>query len=66
LGWRKDYGAGLRYDVNDHWTLKAEYHYVDGCALLMQVVNPPPTLGSSVPALRRYWDYVAVKASFNF
>ncbi|HEU0265546.1 MAG TPA: hypothetical protein VFR01_07460 [Geobacterales bacterium] len=67
MGWRKDHGVGFRYDVNPHWTLKAEYHYVDGCANLMAVVNPPPTTApNSKPDLSRYWDYVAVKASFNF
>jgi opacity protein-like surface antigen len=67
MGWRKDHGIGFRYDVNQYWTLKAEYHYVDGCANLMQILNPPPTIGATVkPDLQHYWDYVAIKASFNF
>ncbi len=59
LGWRKDFGVGVRWDIDDHWLVKAEYHYVDGAALGLQVFNPPG-------ALERYWDYYILKASFNF
>jgi opacity protein-like surface antigen len=59
MGWRKDLGVGLRYDVNSNWTLKAEYHYIDGVAQNMTVYN-------DASDLQRYWNYVAMKASFNF
>ncbi|MFZ5773607.1 MAG: hypothetical protein ACOY4W_19475 [Thermodesulfobacteriota bacterium] len=56
--WRKDWGFGVRYDVNQYWTLKGEWHTVDGSALLLDFFNPDGT--------ERYWQYGAVKASFNF
>lgn len=64
-GWRKDMGVGLRYDVNQFWTLKAEYHDVNGAALFTNVFNPSPVPGGR-PALRKEWNYFAFKASFNF
>jgi len=57
--WRKDFGVGVRYDVNPNWTLKAEYHDVNGAALFMTVVNDPADL-------KENWNYYALKASFNF
>lgn len=56
--WRKDMGAGIRYDVNEYWTLKAEWHELDGAALYTHIYNPT--------GVRRYWSYGIVKASFNF
>ena len=56
--WRKDWGFGVRYDVNENWTVKGEWHIVDGSALLLEFFNPDGT--------ERYWQYGAVKASFNF
>jgi hypothetical protein len=65
--WRKDMGAGLRFDVNDHWTLKAEYHEINGTALNMGLVNPPTLAGTGyAPELRKNWNYIAFKSSFNF
>jgi hypothetical protein len=58
MGWRKDTAISLRYDVNFNWTLKLEYHDVDGAALFMSVVNPQ--------GLAKDWTYTIVKASFNF
>ncbi|PLX89959.1 MAG: hypothetical protein C0614_01450 [Desulfuromonas sp.] len=59
FSWRKDFGIGLRYDVNANWTLKAEYHDVNGTALFMTVLNDPADLEED-------WDYVAFKVSYNF
>lgn len=56
--WRKDWGAGMRYDINENWTLKGEWHTVDGTALLLEFFNPDGT--------ERYWQYGAVKVSYNF
>lgn len=58
LGWRKDLGIGLRYDVNPNWALKAEWHKVDGGALYMTVLNPT--------GVQRDWNYMILKSSFNF
>lgn len=55
--WVKDLGIGVRYNINPNWLIKAEYHTVDGAEGMEAVANG---------TLRRYWDYVAVKSSFNF
>ena len=60
LGWRKDFGLGLRWDVNDHWVLKAEWHKVDGAGLQLPIFNPPPE------GVKRDWYYYVLKASYNF
>lgn len=57
-GWRKDMAVGARYDFNEMCNLKAEYHYIDGAAMQLGVVNPE--------GVARYWSYVAVKLSVSF
>jgi len=59
LGWRKDLGIGMRYDLNAHWLLKAEWHAIEGAALGLPIYNQGEPLEED-------WEYVAVKASFNF
>jgi len=56
-GWRKDIGAGVRYDLNDWCNLKFEYHYVDGTAMQLSVINDDP---------KRYWSYFAARLSVVF
>lgn len=58
LGWRKDFGLGLRWDVNDSWVLKAEWHKIDGAALQLPIFNPQ--------GVKRDWWYYVLKASYNF
>lgn len=60
LGWRKDFGLGLRWDVNDSWVLKAEWHKVDGAGLQLPLFNPTPE------GVKRDWYYYVLKASYNF
>lgn len=60
LGWRKDLGFGARYDLSDNWTLKAEYHKVKGGDSFATVLN------DDLSQLDEDWDYVALKATFNF
>lgn len=57
--WRKDFGVGVRYDINPYWLVKAEYHVVDGAALFLTTVNDPNDLVQD-------WDYFSIKMSFNF
>ncbi len=56
--WRKDLAAALRYDIAENWTFKAEWHTVDGTALYSGYFNPQ--------GAERYWQYGALKLSFNF
>lgn len=57
--WRKDFGIGVRYDINPNWLVKAEYHTIDGAALFLTTLNDPADLEDK-------WDYYAVKMSYNF
>ncbi|MCK5352907.1 hypothetical protein KAJ77_10000, partial [bacterium] len=56
--WRKDKGIALRYDVNDNFILKAEYHDVNGVYGLSRVDNPT--------GFEEDWNYSMIKASFVF
>jgi hypothetical protein len=58
LGWRKDLGVGLRWDVTSNWVLKAEWHEVEGAALQLPLFNPQ--------GVKKDWRYLVFKASFNF
>ncbi|SHI60572.1 hypothetical protein SAMN02745165_00533 [Malonomonas rubra DSM 5091] len=58
--WRKDLGGAIRYEINDDWVLKAEYHYIDGSAMQLNVVNPDKAYPD------RYWSYFAAKLSYSF
>lgn len=59
MAWRKDLGACLRYDFNSQWTVKAEYHNIDGTALYINLYN-----GSE--ETKRKWSYFIFKTSFSF
>lgn len=58
MGWRKDLGLAVRYDINTDWTLKAEYHNIDGGAMQLGVLNPV--------GVDRFWSYFATKLSYSF
>lgn len=59
MAWRKDFGAGVRFDINPSWTVKAEWHEVDGAALYLELYNSPLDT-------KRRWGYGVVKVSYNF
>jgi len=56
--WRKDFAVAVRYDISENWTLKGEYHTLDGTAFYMNYFNPDGT--------ERYWQYATMKLTFNF
>ena len=56
--YRKDVGVGARWDINDYWLIKAEYHKVVGADLLLQNFNNNMAV--------KNWDYYTIKTSFNF
>ena len=58
LGWRKDFGIGVRWNFSDQWIFKAEHHWVDGAALGLPIYNPQ--------GVEEDWSYFVLKASFNF
>ncbi|MCF6178862.1 MAG: hypothetical protein L3J63_05660 [Geopsychrobacter sp.] len=59
LAWRKDASLGVRYDATENWTLKAEFHQIDGNELFTTVIDTAATL-------EKNWNYFALKATFNF
>ena len=56
--YQKDTAFGVRYDVNANWSLKGEYHDVDGTALQFWYSGS----GSNEDS----WSYYAFKTSYNF
>lgn len=56
--WRKDLAAAIRYDITENWTAKGEWHVLDGTAFYMSYFNPG--------GAERYWQYGALKLTFNF
>lgn len=58
LGWRKDIGVGLRWNISDQWIVKAEHHWLNGAALQLPIFNPQ--------GVEEDWSYFVLKTSFNF
>ena len=58
LGWQKDTCVGIRYDLNHNWTLKSEYHYIDGVGQLYPADN--------LDGFKRHWNLFTIKASYAF
>jgi hypothetical protein len=56
--YRKDVGVGARWDINDYWLIKAEYHKVIGADLLTQFFNNNAAV--------KNWNYYTIKTTFNF
>ncbi len=58
VDWSKDLGFGVRYDPNEYWTIKAEYHDVLGAGRTYSNFNQDGEV--------KDWSYWLVKTSFNF
>ncbi|MFH1217287.1 MAG: hypothetical protein V1706_12365 [Pseudomonadota bacterium] len=58
LGWRKDFGVGIRWNITNSWIVKAEQHWVDGASLQLPIFNPQ--------GVEEHWSYFVLKTSFNF
>tara|TARA_B100000809_G_scaffold266694_1_gene330783 strand:+ start:4799 stop:6025 length:1227 start_codon:yes stop_codon:yes gene_type:complete len=56
----KDITAGIRYDINKHWMLAAEYHHIKGTGWLALVENPIPSETSE------NWNLFTAQLSFKF
>lgn len=52
--------AGIRWDINEHWMVRAEYQRHQGAFILSPRENPDPG------QLAEHWDLVAVQAVFRF
>lgn len=58
LGWRKDFGMGIRWNITNQWLVRAEQHWVDGASLQLPIFNPQ--------GVEENWNYFVLKTSFNF
>jgi len=59
FGWQKDIAFGARYDISFNWTVKAEYHIIDGVA--KSAVFFP-----AYHEAKQKWNMLALKMSYNF
>lgn len=56
----KDWSAGVRYDVNESFSLRAEAHRINGAGWLSPLENSNPA------ALEKNWDMLILLASYRF
>jgi hypothetical protein len=60
--WQKDFTVSLRYDLNDHWLVKFERHFLDGVALAQR-----RSLAENLAdPLAKSWGMYAAKVTFHF
>ena len=60
MAYAKDWSAGVRYDVNENFMVRAELHRVNGTGWLSSLENPDP-LG-----LEQHWNMFMLLGSFRF
>jgi hypothetical protein len=58
--WQRDLGLSVRFDVNEHWLLKLEWHAMDGTAMVLEG-GPDAATDND-----RYWRVLAAKTTFHF
>jgi hypothetical protein len=58
--WIKDTAVSLRYDLNNHWTVKAEGHFMDGTAVMYWHDQDDPANA------KQNWMLFAGKLTYNF
>lgn len=58
--WQRDLGVSVRFDVNEHWLLKLEWHAMDGTAMVLEG-GPDAATDND-----RYWRVLAAKTTFHF
>jgi hypothetical protein len=62
VAWQNDYSLASRFDANDHVTLKAELHIIDGMGQLSKAKNRP---GDPI-AYKQWWSFATAKATIYF
>ena len=60
FGFSKTLTAGIRWDINPYWMLRAEYAYNNGTFILSWRENP------DFGDLARYWNLFSVQVAFRF
>ncbi len=59
LNWLKDYTFSARFDINDNWTVKLEYHNMDGFGAFSTAENIDAEL-------EKDWNLFVAKVTFSF
>jgi hypothetical protein len=59
-GFRRDTTVSTRFDITSYWDIKLEAHFMDGTHGLISSMQDNPN------DLKRYWNFYAIKSSFNF
>jgi len=59
-GFSRIWSAGLRWDIDRHWMVRAEYQWNQGTFILSPRENPDPS------QLQEDWSLFAVQAAFRF
>ncbi len=57
-GFQKDLAFAIRYDVNENWALKAEFHTIEGVGQLYRIDNPD--------GFDKEWHMLALKVTYSF
>ncbi|MDY6950553.1 MAG: hypothetical protein SWE60_03505 [Thermodesulfobacteriota bacterium] len=58
--WQKDLAFSTRFDINEYWLVKLEFHFIDGVALARQTEIPEKGFDDE------NWTLFAIKTTFNF
>jgi hypothetical protein len=58
-GYRRDTGVGVRWDIDQHWMVAAEVHYLEGVLGISITDNKPRETAT-------YWNMAAVEVAFRF
>lgn len=58
IGWQDETVFAVRYDVNDAWNIKTEFHYINGVALVDLADNPN--------GVKESWALFALKSTVSF
>ncbi len=57
-GWQKDNCLAIRWDINQSWSVKLEYHDMNGTAACYRFYNKG--------TMKENWNMVALKTTYNF
>jgi len=59
FAWQKDITGGVRIDINFNWTVKFEFHSIDG-------LSKSYVFNDDIFGTKRRWQIIAAKLSYNF
>lgn len=60
IGYTRDAGLGVRWDIDKHWMISVEAHYLEGLFSLSIIDNP------ALESARAYWTLAGVELAFRF